>query len=544
MSRPHLVPARALVAPLILLLAGGCTDPGDSSAGVFVTVVSAADSTVGSAVLLRGTRARLEARVWERRGADSLELPNASVSWASAAPAKASVTATGYRTAEVTGILSGDLPVAIEARADAFEAAASGTLSLRVADLLEVDSVRPREVRFGEQVTVYGVGIGGLIVAQLEGTPLLADTASFQGERFGLGSMRFWVPPPARSGRLFAVGPGVFLTADDSTIVEPLDKYEPNDSTPWTFRLDQLHPIPPEPILKVVNPALAFEDLRADSVGYDWYRFTTPTPDRPLTVVIDPPGQGGGNRTFLASANNPSGPPRLFDWAIGPGVLACRGLALSPRATPADQLVFALGRLPASSVDLVSEFTIEGAYSMLVVEGYFTVNAAIGPDRFEEDDLCDLADQNFLTPGLGITLATPFVDSLSIDNPYDIDWLKIRVPGATARQLSARVAMAPSSVPAVIGGDRTDLGLFLLTAGPTPSLVDGTQKRDDSDESITVTVPPGDYYLVVVDQGGAPARYGICAAIGASCTAPTPAPAVGGPVRSLSAWLAGQGPRP
>ena len=72
--------------------------------------------------------------------------------------------------------------------------------------------------------------------------------------------------------------------------------------------------------------------------------------------------------------------------------------------------------------------------------------------------------------------------------------------------------------------DYTDLGLFLLTTGPTVQVLAAAQKRDDSEEELNLPVPPGDYYVLVMDQGGASARYGICMAIGSICAVPAVAP--------------------
>lgn len=507
-----------------------CEFPTDDSAAVFVTLESRDQAVPAGAVLLRGDRVVITARAWRRVGdADSIEVPNAAFLWQSSDPTFATVSPVESRSAEVIGIRARETPVAIEAVAAGFESARPGTLGLRIAELLEVDSVRPRRLRFGEQLTVHGVGIGGILFSTLGNATLLADTASLQGDRARLGSMRFWVPPPASSGQIFAVGPGIFVAAADSTLIDPFDLYEPNDSTPWLLRLDRASPRASAPALKIFNPALAFEDLHRDTVGYDWYRFTNATPNAAYTIVVDPPGQGGGNLTFLASPNNASGPPRAFQWAIGPGVHACKGVAFAPKSSPADQLIFALKRLPPPAVDLVSEFVIEGAYALLVVQGYLTVSAKIGPDRFEENDLCDFADQNFGDAPLHIDLGQAFADTLTIDNPYDVDWFRLRVPGATAQPLTVRVGTSTGVVPAPVGTDvdQPDLGLFLFTA-PAPVLVAAAQTRFANNEGLTVPVPPGDYYVVVIDQGGAATRYGLCMELGASCAVPVVQPVLGG----------------
>ena len=39
-------------------------------------------------------------------------------------------------------------------------------------------------------------------------------------------------------------------------------------------------------------------------------------------------------------------------------------------------------------------------------------------------------------------------------------------------------------------------------------------------ESLTVVLPPGEYYMVVTDCAGRPIDYSLCAAVGASCSLP------------------------
>jgi hypothetical protein len=48
----------------------------------------------------------------------------------------------------------------------------------------------------------------------------------------------------------------------------------------------------------------------------------------------------------------------------------------------------------------------------------------------------------------------------------------------------------------------------------------GTSHTEGSNEALTRTLNPGDYYMVVTDFAGVPTRYGICAATGLSCTLP------------------------
>ena len=65
----------------------------------------------------------------------------------------------------VTGVNSGQ--IGINARAVAFEKAQSASFMLRVANPVEIDSIRPNLVRFGDTVTVYGVGVDSIFFVQL-----------------------------------------------------------------------------------------------------------------------------------------------------------------------------------------------------------------------------------------------------------------------------------------------------------------------------------------------------------------------------------------
>jgi hypothetical protein len=117
-------------------------------------------------------------------------------------------------------------------------------------------------------------------------------------------------------------------------------------------------------------------------------------------------------------------------------------------------------------------------------------------------------------------LTAPFSDTLTIDNPGDVDWFRIRVPGPGPQALSVRVD-APDPIGSVAApANAADLGLFVFAVGPPLQLIGAQQKRADNAETLGVTVPPGDYYLMVMDQGGAPSRYALCASVTVQCALP------------------------
>jgi hypothetical protein len=92
--------------------------------------------------------------------------------------------------------------------------------------------MRPATVRYGEKVTMYGVGVNTLFFATLQNAALLPDTFSVAAGAGGVGQLSCWVPPPARSGHAVVFSPGQIVVASDSSTVLRRDLYEPNESNP------------------------------------------------------------------------------------------------------------------------------------------------------------------------------------------------------------------------------------------------------------------------------------------------------------------------
>ena len=195
-------------------------------------------------VLLRGSTAELTATVWIRRGAgDSVEVRNAELVWTTSDQQLATVTAIGGSGVRVTGVNPGI--VEIGALAPGYEGAAPGRFQLRVANPLEIDSISPDTVRYGELLTAYGVGVGSLFFAGLGNGTLGIDSLAVAGDPSGLGAQSFWVAYPASSGPLVAAGSGQLVAAPEPTVVLPWDIYEPNQIAPATIALDGPPPIRP-----------------------------------------------------------------------------------------------------------------------------------------------------------------------------------------------------------------------------------------------------------------------------------------------------------
>jgi hypothetical protein len=502
---------------LVLVIGAGllaCSDTTEAVDQSYVTISSA------SPVVLRGDQLELTAKLWTRTSSsDSVEVRNAELVWSSDDPTLAALAAKDNNTTVATGVNPG--VVQIRAIATGFEGATPATFALRVSNPLEIDSMRPSVVRYGEKVTMYGVGVNTLFFAALQGAALLPDTFSVSTGNGGLGQLSFWVPPPASTGHAVVLSPGLIVSAPDSTVVVPRDLYEPNESNPSVLDLSS-GPFPTLPLVRFYNPALAFESrLRADSLGVDWYRLINPPAGSDLTLIFMAPTFSNAHLTFLASPVNSSDSVASPGWTIGSGLYACKDHAWKVKEQPADSLIIALKDVPAGPMDLISLFFVTGRYGLAVANAYLTTDPNIGPDRMEENDNCEFADRNFGVAATRVDLGVaPFSDTLTIDNPHDIDWIRFRVPGPLP-QLVAFQTTAPTVLDASSKNGDVDLYVMAIPVAGSPLDIKGSSRNAGSDESLNLVLDPGDYYMVVTDFAGSPTRYSLCAALGTSCAAPT-----------------------
>ncbi len=171
-----------------------------------------------------------------------------------------------------------------------------------------------------------------------------------------------------------------------------------------------------------------------------------------------------------------------------------------------DSVVLALKTLPGKSIHLFSRFFASDRYEVGVLAGYRTADPRIGSDRFEENDVCTYADDNFGRIPIVLTSGGPdFVDgTLTIDNPHDFDWYKFRVQGA----LPETVSIASASLPFPGDTDRSDIDLYVFR--PSDGSLLAASLSFTAAESLSVVLDPGDYWLAVVDFIGQPTRYGLC----------------------------------
>lgn len=512
------------IVTLAVALAGvTCAFPTDKSDKVFVTLEAP------SHVVLRGQEMSIYARAWRVTGADTQPITNVEFAFASGSGSIARVDKDCCGYATVTGVNSGT--VDIVARAVAFEQAESADLALRVANPLEIDSVRPTTVHYGEVLTVYGVGVDSMFFASLGDVNLIEYPFSrVRDTTTGLGEIAFWVPPPAHSAQLFFLGAGVFGLDTGTTNVLKDDVFEPNDTIPSNINLDLGGPWPGTVLAPFLflNPALAFEPVdRTLGLGEDWFRFTTSDTTQAMTFFITYPSFGdtsaAATRTFFLDSLNyavgaPGDPVEKFfgrDSAdfISSDFYRCKGDEFSPTQLQRESTTVALKTLPSHFMHIVTFFSRTQRYGLAVVQGYVTADPLIKADAYEENDLCHYTDSipGQPNPKPRIRVSTvQFSDTMNIDNPFEIDWYRIEVP---AHGAADSVLFRLQGRPFIAGRDSSDIDIYVETVpGSTGSGVFdvGSSVNAGSTEDLMLNLAAGSYYLAVVDYAGVAMRYSMC----------------------------------
>jgi hypothetical protein len=181
-------------------------------------------------------------------------------------------------------------------------------------------------------------------------------------------------------------------------------------------------------------------------------------------------------------------------WTIGLETYLCGGLSFTRFGEPVsvDEVLFplsvlAIKDLPAGTYHVYAPYFPLGtpaAYELVIASQYLSL---LPPDAAEENDYCNVA-----TP-----IAATGSVNLTIDNPHDIDWFRF-----TTTLTGTFTATASAAEP------EADLDFYLARDFRPDSLVLVGVKSDPGDtESITGVLPPGDYFLVVVDFPGVPTDY-------------------------------------
>jgi len=510
--------------PAVVLLAAGtltCVMPTDRSGDFRVDVAPLPTLLLKDSVLL-------DAAVV---GADGAAVPGAVVAFASSDPTVLAVSTEGVLKA--VGVGTATLTVS----AVGFATATPFTQDLRVRGKLEVDSVLPLNLRFGDTLEIFGVGLDpdSLFAISLGGVEakVKAFIPDDPQQRDREARLRVWAPPPAdKRSALTLLGFAGGLVFPDTIAVAQRDLYEPNDTVPWP-----LGPLP----LGFRNPALAFEPRQrsaadADVQPADWYTFQrTQTGDQTVVFFSENVGaQAFG--VFLTDSLIWSSALNTFivgpnSWTIGLETYLCGGLGFTRNGEPVkiDEVLFplsiiAIKDLPAGTYHIFAPYVPFGqpaAYELLLSPTYLSV---LGPDVAEENDYCDVA----------APLPLPGSTSLTIDNPHDIDWFRFSVPLPTTFTATATAAATDA-----------DLDLYVAQDFRPDSLVLVALKSDPGNaETLTGALLPGDYFLVVVDFPGVPTNYTLTA--GAVPAPPATAASVGWDLepnlRQLQAKRAAAGP--
>ena len=524
---------RWLAVCAVPLFGWTCSFPEDESPKVLVLIQAP------RTFLLRGERLKVQARAVRVVGTDTVAVPNAVVTWSSANPNFATVQRDTGNSATVTGVNSGT--AGILARAANFDKARQGDLSIRVANPLEIDSARPRIVRYGEVLRVYGIGVDSLFLSSLGGVNLIPYPFSATRNKVtGEGRVSYWVPPPATSDSLFYLGAGVFGFADSVTKIVPKDIFDPNDTIPARINLDAGGPWPQLPSILFLNPALAFEEKPRGVSGADWFDFTTSDSVSDYTVFINFPSSSDttGVRTFILDSLRYSGlipggyAGRDSADFIGSNFMRCKGQAFQPALAPRESTVVALRGLPSHSLHVLASFSPARPerYGLAVIKGYSVADPRIKPDKYEPNNFCHYADfgvRRIPLPSAG----SVFSDTLTIDNPHAIDWLRIDLPAPLAAPVLVEfhTLARPFALP-----DTSDIDIYVFTvpnsATSTGLTRVGVDTSPSSTGNLTLTLNSGpgpnipSYYVAIVDFAGVPTRYSLCIARATTCTPIFPAP--------------------
>ena len=506
-----------------LLLAGvtiaTCVYPTEHDAAVHVSLTPVH-------ILFSGHDTVATARAWQIRGAgDSVVIPNVAFTWSTSDSAIATVSTEG----RIVGIRSGSTIITAAAlNFDAGQRAAADTV--RVSAPIEVDSIRPRTVRYGELLTVYGIGVDSIFLASLDSASLIPNPVEDTTYAQGTQRRRYWVPFPARTDSLVIIGiyngNGVFgFVHGDTTKVMERDLFEPDDTIPHPIDLDAAPPFAALPALLFFNPALAFERLkRGEKTGVDWYHFTQAQP-RNLTIILTAPQIAGTFFTFLTDSLGWNGTTQNYflgrdAWTFGPSSHACHGLGFAPPEAVGDSTIVAFKNAPVGALDAIALYSTAGRYGLGVIAGY---QSELPADAHEDDNSCNAAD-------LRDTVPAPFRDTLTIENPHDVDWIRFHYTnGGLGTTAQFRMHAFPGTHPDSL----KDLDLYVVKV-PQPSdtalqvlLADTTA---GSDVNRTSNLATGDYYLVIVDFAGVATTYEVCVGTtntllgGGPCNTGFPAP--------------------
>jgi hypothetical protein len=469
---------------LLAAVCGGCLLPSDHSPRLTVDVDTL------PRLLLPGDTVLVQARLLDAAGRP---LPNAGFVFNSDNAKALEVAARDSRSALLLVRDTGQATVLVSA--EGFPAVPAAERLVEVRPRLQIDSIRPLVARYGETVTIYGVGLDPAAHPEVRG-----------GSR-NLAAHHFTPADPARPWRVGRLA--VYVTAGmplrgpiavrsdrgavtsrDTLVVTPEDVYEPNsESAPadlGTLTSD------------LVNPALAFErSVPGDNrETVDAYRFTT-ADHNAWTVRIA--GLSGAEYVAVADTTVSGKPVTTFEYLHAFAWSKCGGTAQRqfaeakiyfprsdtlrvPRIRTPNELRIWLDYAPDDSLNVQDR-----PYYFSISRGY---SSDLQADASEPNDWCQVA-----TP---VTLSGQPM-ALSIDRPMDFDWFRFEVAGTGANVTMDLQFDTPNDL---------DLLLFRdLLPDSVSQPIGRAESSSQTHETASNALPPGKYFAVVYSWLARPGGY-------------------------------------
>ncbi|HMG18061.1 MAG TPA: hypothetical protein VK573_05005, partial [Gemmatimonadales bacterium] len=154
----------------------------------------------------------------------------------------------------------------------------------------------------------------------------------------------------------------------------------------------------------------------------------------------------------------------------------------------------------SGSLDAVALYGQAARYGLAVIDAYVSELPA---DDHEEDSYCSAAD-------LRGTRQAPFQDTLTIENPHAIDWIRFQyTQGGVGSSAQIRLHAFPGANPPA----SKDLDVYVIQvpqSGDPGLQILFADTTTGSDVNRNVGLPTGEYYLVVLDYAGATTTYAVC----------------------------------
>lgn len=482
--------------PAALLAALSCFPPTDRGGQIFFVVTGLPDE------LLVGDSVRIGAVVVR----SAREVPNALVVFGSSAAEVLAVDPDGA--VRALGVGSARITMA----AVGYENAQTER-DVRVRGVVEIDSVAPHTVHFGDFLTIYGVAAQlDSVRAFVGGVPAPVKRVERASAGARAGRLVVWVPVGAPSSAPVTIRIGTHTSdaADTVTVIQK-DLYEPND---WGAPYD-LGSLPEG----FFDPELALEVSKGVSAT-DRYVFNNAV-SRSRTLTF------AGDMVLTLNAGQVPGPAvnriLTIDGRSGLYESGCRSAGLN-FPVPTDTARVALVGMRSGTFTMSVSEPFEAVYETkpyaLGIEN--GVTTALPPDVLEGNDYCDVASP---VVGGGAPL------SLSIHDPLDVDWLRFT---ATAPRVRIRADFPGPDAPdfalfQVDSQDSTWVGLLACTSGDCQNYGQFRVTSTPTSVELLASTFPVRYFLAVYSYYGVPIPYtlSITPVYGAAAAVPSraaPAP--------------------